>query len=226
VTKPSADHTQNTEGTAGKGALPAAAGEHKSARSGDTQSAIASIVKGLPKGTHLTAGEVYEKAKELGLDVSLSTVYRTLHRLKTHGDVSTVSGERGVRYEIHEEGENHDHLICLGCGLTVEFVDDLIRGFGKTVAHRKGFEHKSSRFDILGYCETCSSNDLTNKAQHSAELLLGAIDNAEVAIEVMKQAFELIQARKSAKAAPAVQSAIDKLQQALDDCQNSIKLIK
>jgi Fur family ferric uptake transcriptional regulator len=118
VTKPSADHTQNTEGTAGKGALPAAAGEHKSARSGDTQSAIASIVKGLPKGTHLTAGEVYEKAKELGLDVSLSTVYRTLHRLKTHGDVSTVSGERGVRYEIHEEGENHDHLICLGCGLT------------------------------------------------------------------------------------------------------------
>ena len=192
----------------------------------DTQTAIAAIVKGLPKGTHLTAGEVYERAKQIGLEVSLSTVYRTLNRLKTHGDVSTVSGERGVRYEIHEEGENHDHLICLGCGLTVEFVDDLIRGFGKTVAQRKGFEHKSSRFDILGYCETCSTNDSTNKAQHCADMILNAIDNAENAIDSLKQALELVQTRKAVKASPHIQSAIEKVQQTLDDCQSSAKAIK
>ena len=106
---------------------------------GETQQIIAEIVKNLPKGEHLTAPEVYERTKDFGVDISLSTVYRALHRLKSHGNVSTVSGERGLRYETAEEGGDHDHLICLGCGTTIEFVDELIRGFGKSVAERKGF---------------------------------------------------------------------------------------
>ncbi len=194
-------------------------------RIADTQGAIASIVKGLPKGTHLTASEVFEKARELGLDVSLSTVYRTLHRLKIVGDVSTVSGDRGVRYETAEDGEDHDHLICLGCGLTIEFVDDLIRGFGKTVAHRKGFEHKSSRFDILGYCNNCNANDQTHKYQHSTDCLLSSIENSETSVEQLRQAIDLVQSRKSAKAITLVEAACEKLKQALAECETSLTLL-
>src|ERR1700691_5620377 len=98
---------------------------------------------------HLTAPEVYQRTKEMGLEISLSTIYRSLHKLKVHGNVSTVTGERGLRYETTEAGPDHDHLICLGCGLTIEFTDELIRGFGKSLVERKGFEHKSSRFDIF-----------------------------------------------------------------------------
>jgi Fur family ferric uptake transcriptional regulator len=191
----------------------------------DTVAAISGIVKGLPKGTHMTANEVFEKARQMGLDISLSTVYRTLHRLKVVGDVSTVSGDRGVRYETAEDGEDHDHLICLGCGLTIEFVDDLIRGFGKTVAQRKGFEHKSSRFDILGYCNECNSNDQTHKSQHGVEYILNAIENSESAIETLRQAIDLVQARKSPKAVAAVQAAIEKLQQASGECENSLNML-
>lgn len=197
----------------------------RSNRIADTQGSIAAIVKGLPKGTHLTASEVFEKARELGLDVSLSTVYRTLHRLKIIGDVSTVSGDRGVRYETAEDGEDHDHLICLGCGVTIEFVDDLIRGFGKTVAQRKGFEHKNSRFDILGYCSNCNANDQTHKYQHGTDCLLSSIENSEIGIEQLRQAIDFVHARKSAKAVTMVEAAREKLKQALAECETSLNLL-
>ncbi len=103
----------------------------KVGRHGQSQESISTIVKSFPKGTHVTAAEVYERALEMGYELSLSTVYRNLHRLKADGNVNTVSGDRGMRYEPSEEGPDHDHLICLGCGLTIEFIDDLIRGFGK-----------------------------------------------------------------------------------------------
>lgn len=132
----------------------------KHGRRSEYQSAIASIIKDAPRGTHLTAPEVYAKARDCGLPVSISTVYRTLQRLKEVGNLSTVSGNRKLRYESAEEGPEHDHLICLNCGLTIEFIDERLPAFGKTVAKTKGFIHSKSRFDILGFCAQCrlSSN--------------------------------------------------------------------
>jgi Fur family ferric uptake transcriptional regulator len=197
----------------------------KGRKQSDTQEAIVGIVKSLPKGEHLTAPEVYERAKELGLEISLSTVYRTLHKLKVHGDVSTVSGDRGLRYETAEEGDDHDHLICLGCGLTVEFSDDLIRGFGKTVAQRKGFDHHSSRFDILGFCQACSSNDQSRKVDQSVEALASAIDFTESAMQQLRLVIDLYSARKYSKGTVTVETAVDKLRQAIADCETSIALM-
>ena len=199
--------------------------EPRAGRSIDLQAAIASIVKELPRGIHITASEVFEKAKELGLDVSLSTVYRILNRLKIHGDVSTVAGDRGLRYEISEDGEDHDHLICLGCGLTIEFVDELIRGFGQTVAQRKGFEHKSSRFDILGYCSSCNANDQAHKLQQAIEALASAIQNSEESIEQLKQSIEWLDARKTLKAAASIELAIEQLKKALNECESGSSIL-
>lgn len=135
----------------------------KQGRPNEYESAIVAIIKEAPPGTHLTAPEVFSKAQERGLPVSISTVYRTLHRLKTIGDVTTVSGDRKIRYEAADGGPEHDHLICLGCGLTIEFIDERLSSFGQTVAKRKGFSLIKSRFDILGYCENCCKNSTNDK---------------------------------------------------------------
>jgi len=127
----------------------------KHGRHSEYQSAIAAIVKDAPRGTHLTAPEVYAKARDCGLPVSISTVYRTLQRLKEVGNLSTVSGNRKLRYESAEQGPEHDHLICLNCGMTIEFIDERLPSFGKAVAKTKGFVHIKSRFDILGFCGQC-----------------------------------------------------------------------
>jgi Fur family transcriptional regulator, ferric uptake regulator len=197
----------------------------KSGRLRETQQAIAEIVKSLPRGEHLTAPEVYEKAKELGVDVSLSTVYRTLHRLKAIGNVMTVAGERGLRYETAEDGPEHDHLICLSCGLTIEFVDDLIRGFGKTVAQRKGFEHKSSRFDILGYCNECSSKDESHQLEQALPYLSAALAKLEAASLLIKQTMEHAEAHKQLKALRTGEASIDEIKSILADCQSALALI-
>jgi Fur family transcriptional regulator, ferric uptake regulator len=194
-------------------------------RQREMQEAIASIVRSLPKGTHLTAPEVFERARELGLDVSLSTVYRNLHRLRADGNVMTVGGDRGLRYETAVEVHPHDHLICLGCGLTIEFVDELIRGFGKTVAQRKGFEHHSSRFDLLGYCADCNAKDEAHRIQQSEDLFLSALEDLDQVKNLIHQALELNDRRKFARAAQAGKAGIEKLSQALNSCQAAISLL-
>ncbi|MBP6745903.1 transcriptional repressor, partial [bacterium] len=165
-----------------------------------TQEAIEAIVKAIPRGDHLTAPEVYELAVERGLKVSLSTVYRTLNRLKADGNVITVSGDRGLRYEAAEEGPAHDHLICLACGMTIEFYDELIRGFGKAVAQRKGFDHTTSRFDILGYCQNCRSKDTSHKIDLVQDAVAAAIERTEEALGQMRLGLEQLRMRKFTKA--------------------------
>jgi Fur family ferric uptake transcriptional regulator len=196
-----------------------------SGRQRETQEAIASIVRSLPKGMHLTAPEVFEKARELGLDVSLSTVYRNLHRLRADGNVMTVGGDRGLRYETAEAGPEHDHLICLGCGLTIEFVDELIRGFGKNVAQRKGFEHLSSRFDILGYCEDCNAKDAAHRIVQSTELFEATLENLSEINALIRQALEFTDRRKFAKSVTSGEASLLKLNQAIINCQTAISLL-
>lgn len=181
-----------------------------------TQKAIEEIVRSIPRGEHLTAPEVFEKAQAQGLNVSLSTVYRTLSKLKADGNVITVSGDRGIRYEAAED-EAHDHLICLGCGLTVEFYDDLIRGFGKTVAQRKGFEHSNSRFDILGYCQNCKTTNELNKAGQAQEAIAQALEKAEEAMALMRQSLEQLRHRKGTKALAPLKSAAAQLTSIMED---------
>jgi Fur family ferric uptake transcriptional regulator len=184
--------------------------------SGSNQEAIVEIVKAIPRGDHLTAPEVFELAKGHGLKVSLSTVYRTLSRLKAGGDVITVSGDRGLRYEAAEEGPAHDHLICLGCGTTIEFYDELIRGFGKTVAQRKGFDHTTSRFDILGYCQSCRSNDEGRRIDQVEVALTSAIDRSQEALSQMSGALDSLRNRKFSRVSQPLKSAILQLSQSIE----------
>jgi Fur family transcriptional regulator, ferric uptake regulator len=196
-----------------------------SGRQRENQEAIASIVRSLPKGTHLTAPEVFERARAVGLDVSLSTVYRNLHRLRADGNVMTVGGDRGLRYETAEEVQEHDHLICLECGLTIEFSDELIRGFGKTVAERKGFEHRSSRFDILGHCADCNAKDEAHRIEQSREMFQAVLVNLAQVTASIKQALELNDARKFSKSLKVGEESLTKMNEAISACQTAISLL-
>jgi Fur family ferric uptake transcriptional regulator len=195
-------------------------------RPNEYESAIVSIIKDAPQGTHLTAPEVFVKAQELGLPVSISTVYRTLHRLKTVGNVSTISGDRKIRYEAADGGPEHDHLICLGCGLTIEFIDDRLPSFGQIVAKRKGFSLIKSRFDILGYCENCrkSSNEdkkakLKEQWQSATNLMKEALS---LIVELSDRNFE---DDKLPTLIANNQLAIENLAEALENCQTADKLL-
>jgi Fur family ferric uptake transcriptional regulator len=194
-------------------------------RPNEYESAIVSIIKEAPQGTHLTAPEVFVKAQELGLPVSISTVYRTLQRLKTVGDVSTVSGDRKIRYEAADGGPEHDHLICLGCGLTIEFIDERLPLFGLTVAKRKGFSLIKSRFDILGYCENCHKNSSEEKKAKLKEQWQAASEILEEAANLLEELNGDIHNDQLATLVTNNQLVMDNLSEALENCQTVDKLL-
>src|SRR5688572_29922862 len=80
------------------------ASEHNAERKRvGTQHAIQELIKEMPRGTHLTAPEVYRTARERGLQVSLSTIYRTLNLLQAHGDITALSSDHGRRFEARDD---------------------------------------------------------------------------------------------------------------------------
>ena len=104
---------------------------------------------------HLDADEIYRRAREEQPHLSLSTVYRTLQRLKKLDLVEEVHfDETHHRYEVKPSAEHH-HLVCLGCGRVIEFRYPLARYVKKSVDEAKDFDIINTEVRMTGYCSRC-----------------------------------------------------------------------
>ena len=104
---------------------------------------------------HLDADEIYRRARLKKPRISLSTVYRTLQRLKELGLVEELHlDETHHCYEVKPSSEHH-HLVCLGCGKVIEFQYPLSRYVKRNVAEAKDFEVVDTEIRMAGYCPQC-----------------------------------------------------------------------
>lgn len=104
---------------------------------------------------HLDADELFRRAKEQEPRISLATVYRNLKLFKELGLIAESNlGEAHSHYEIRGKVEHH-HLICLGCGLVVEFDSPLIAKAKAKIQQQKGFDIVSAQLKMEGYCPKC-----------------------------------------------------------------------
>ena len=104
---------------------------------------------------HLDADEVHRQAKRKQPRISLSTVYRTLQKLKSLGLIEELHfDEAHHHYEIKPPTEHH-HLLCLGCGKVIEFKYPLARLVKKNAIEAKDFEITGSEVRMTGYCADC-----------------------------------------------------------------------
>ena len=104
---------------------------------------------------HLDADEVYRLAKKKQPRLSLSTVYRTLQKLKGLGLINELHfTEEHHHYEIKPPTEHH-HLLCLSCGKIIEFKYPLARLVKKNAIEAKDFEITVSEVRMTGYCADC-----------------------------------------------------------------------
>ncbi len=100
--------------------------------------------------------ELYNELKRKGIQVSFSTVYRTLKLLAKKGLARVNYFEGGnMRFEPIHEGEHHDHLICINCGRIIEFSQEEIEKLQELVASHYNFKIVKHRLEIYGYCERC-----------------------------------------------------------------------
>lgn len=107
---------------------------------------------------HLDADEVHRQATKKQPRLSLSTVYRTLQKLKNLGLIEEFHfDESHHHYEIKHPAEHH-HLVCLGCGKIIEFKYPLARLVKKNAVEAKDFEITGSEVRMSGYCADCREN--------------------------------------------------------------------
>jgi Fur family ferric uptake transcriptional regulator len=103
-----------------------------------------------------SAQEIYDLLRQSGDNVGLSTVYRTLQALAEAGEVDVLRAEDGeVRYR-RCSGTHHHHLVCRGCGRTVEVEGPTVEKWATGVAEKHGYAAVSHTLEIFGLCPSCS----------------------------------------------------------------------
>jgi Fe2+ or Zn2+ uptake regulation protein len=110
----------------------------------------------LEEGSHLTADQVFQRARRELPDISPATVYNTLHELTALGVLQELDLGLGFderRYDVVTE--DHDHLVCLKCGR----VEDIPRHKEPELSPRRDYDFDvvDRRVIYLGYCPDCAA---------------------------------------------------------------------
>ena len=88
---------------------------------------------------HLAAEDVYRLLLNDGLDVGLATVYRVLTQFEQAGLLTRHHFESGKAVFELNQGQHHDHLVCINCGRVEEFLDPEIEQLQTKIAVERGF---------------------------------------------------------------------------------------
>ncbi|MBI2381882.1 MAG: ferric iron uptake transcriptional regulator [Gammaproteobacteria bacterium] len=106
---------------------------------------------------HLSAEDVYKTLLDQGEDVGLATVYRVLTQFEAAGLVTRHHFEGGHSIFEVNQGDHHDHLVCLKCNKVIEFVDPIIEERQRAIAETHGFTLTDHNLYLYGICKDCGS---------------------------------------------------------------------
>jgi len=89
---------------------------------------------------HLSAEDIYKELLDSGEEIGLATVYRVLTQFEAAGLVTRHNFEGGHSVFELDDGEHHDHMVCVETGEVIEFTSQEIERLQREVAERHGFE--------------------------------------------------------------------------------------
>lgn len=100
---------------------------------------ILEILEGA-KSRHLSAEDIYKDLLQSGEDIGLATVYRVVTQFEAAGLVTRHNFEGGHSVFELDDGEHHDHMVCVETGEVIEFVNDEIERLQHNIAEEYGYE--------------------------------------------------------------------------------------
>ena len=89
---------------------------------------------------HLSAEDVYKNLIDSDDSVGLATVYRVLTQFEGAGLVTRHNFEGGHSVFELDDGEHHDHMVCVETGDVVEFFSEEIEQLQHKMAEEHGYE--------------------------------------------------------------------------------------
>ncbi len=122
----------------------------------DARRAVCEVIA-VSHSEHLDATTIHDKAvNDLGVDLDLSTVYRTLEALEEAGAVRHAHLGDAAVYHLAEE-QPHQHLVCRICGATSAIPASDLAEFLASVESMTGFVADIEHFAVSGVCSDCTT---------------------------------------------------------------------
>jgi Fur family ferric uptake transcriptional regulator len=112
----------------------------------------------LGKQRHMSAEDVYRELLAEQQEIGLATVYRVLTQFEQAGLLKRSNFESGKAVYELEEGQHHDHLVCLQCGRVEEFYDPEIERRQHKIAKDHGFSLQEHALALYGVCNKPDCN--------------------------------------------------------------------
>lgn len=108
------------------------------------------------KQRHMSAEDVFRELLDEQEEIGLATVYRVLNQFEQAGILKRSVFDTGdaVPSKVFEldQGQHHDHLVCLQCGRVEEFYDAQIEARQKVVAKEREFELQDHALSLYANC--------------------------------------------------------------------------
>ena len=106
---------------------------------------------------HLSAEDIYHILHKNKEDIGLATVYRVLTQFESAGLIHRHRFEEDYAVFELNEGDHHDHLVCIKCRKVIEFVDNTIEERQEHIAKLNKFQITDHSLYIYGLCEKCQN---------------------------------------------------------------------
>lgn len=131
------------------------AGENTAAvRNTRQRSAVSALLDEL--SSFHSAQDLHGMLRDRGERVGLTTVYRTLQGLADAGEVDVMRPPGGEHLYRRCSRGHHHHLVCRGCGTTVEVAGPAVEAWAERVATQHGYVEVRHTMEIFGTCPTCA----------------------------------------------------------------------
>jgi Fur family transcriptional regulator, ferric uptake regulator len=89
---------------------------------------------------HLSAEDMYKELLDSGEDIGLATVYRVLTQFEAAGLVTRHNFEGGHSVFELDDGDHHDHMVCVETGDVIEFSNTEIERLQHEMAEAQGYD--------------------------------------------------------------------------------------
>ena len=102
------------------------------------------------RSRHLSAEDIYKNLLQSGEDIGLATVYRVLTQFESAGLVTRHNFEGGHSVFELDDGDHHDHMVCLDSGEVIEFFDPEIERRQREIVKEHAEEVKEDIEEAVG----------------------------------------------------------------------------
>lgn len=104
---------------------------------------------------HLSAEDIFHQLNQNNIDIAQATVYRVLSQFEHAGLVHKhrFDDDHSV-FELND-GNHHDHIVCVQCHRIEEFLDPIIEKHQTKIAEKLGYKITDHCLYLYGICNDC-----------------------------------------------------------------------